>query len=280
VFLVFLCWHLCCTIVSTLKLFGVKDMKNQEKKDINTGKKPIIRLENIHKSFGYNHVLRGVNLELYPDEIVAIVGDNGSGKSTLIKILSGSLQPDQGTIYIKDQPYSSLTPRKAIEAGITTVYQDLSLDNYRDVAGNIFLGQELTKGKFYLDYPRMRQASAEILKKLDINIPDPTVPVGHLSGGQRQGVAIARAVFQCTEGIIFDEPTAAMGVRETTKTLQLIKSLVTRGIWAIVVSHNLFQVFDIAHRVCIVRQGKIIENIATQDSTPQEIHQAIMSAAE
>jgi len=237
---------------------------------------PLVRLEGIHKSFGSIHVLRGVDLELHPGQVIAIVGDNGSGKSTLINILSGGHSPDRGAIYVDNRRYSSLTPKKSIAEGIATVYQDLSLDNFRDSVGNIFLGQELTKFGFYLDYPSMEKKAIAILKELNINIPDPRLPVGYLSGGQRQGVAIARAIFQGKEIMIFDEPTAAMGVRETATTLNLIKSLATRGISVVIVSHNLFQVFDIAHRVCIIRNGVIIENISTADSSPQLVHQSII----
>lgn len=247
------------------------------KQTSNSGISPLVKLENIHKSFGSINVLNGVNMELYPGEVVAIVGDNGSGKSTLINILSGSFGPDCGSIYIRNKHFDRLTPKKSLAAGIATVYQDLSLDNFRDSVGNIFLGQELTKWGFYLDYPAMKKRAIEILNELNINIPDPSIPVGYLSGGQRQGVAIARAVFQGKEIMMFDEPTAAMGVRETTSTLNLIKSLAVSGISVVIVSHNLFQVFDIAHRVCIIRNGIIIENIATSESSPQLVHQSITS---
>jgi len=242
----------------------------------NISKVPVIKVENINKSFGSIHVLRGVNLEVYPGEAVALVGDNGSGKSTLIKILSGTYGPDKGSIYIHNKQIEHLTPKKALAEGIATVYQDLSLDNYRDVTGNIFLGQEITKWGFFLDYPAMEAIAIDLLKKLKINIPDPRVPVGYLSGGQRQGVAIARAVFQGKEIMIFDEPTAAMGVKETATTLKLIHSLTEQGIAVIIVSHNLFQVFDIAHRVCIMKHGRIVKEIPTGDSSPQEVHQSLI----
>jgi ABC-type sugar transport system ATPase subunit len=246
----------------------------------NLQKTPVIRVQNIHKNFGSIHVLRGVNLEVYPGEAVALVGDNGSGKSTLIKILSGTYKPAQGSIYIHNKLIERLTPKKALSEGIATVYQDLSLDNYRDVTGNIFLGQELTKWGLVLDYPAMEQEAIRLLKELNINIPDPSVPVGYLSGGQRQGVAIARAVFQGKEIMIFDEPTAAMGVKETATTLKLIHSLTKRGIAVIIVSHNLFQVFDIAHRVCIIKRGTIVKDILTEDSSPQEVHRSLIAQTE
>lgn len=252
-------------------------MKTSIKHGLNqAGKEPLIRVEHLYKSFGSIQVLKGVSLEMYPGQVVAIVGDNGSGKSTLIKILSGSYQPDSGSIYIHNNHYTRLTPKKSLTEGIATVYQDLSLDNFRDVAGNIFLGQELIKWGFYLDYPAMEREAVKLLQELNIKIPNPRLPVGYLSGGQRQGVAIARAVYQGKEIMIFDEPTAAMGVREASTTLNLIKSLANRGISVIIISHNLFQVFDIAHRVCIMRNGIIIKDIATEDSSPEEVHQSII----
>ena len=253
-------------------------MKTSIKHGLNqAGKEPLIRVEHLYKSFGSIQVLKGVSLEMYPGQVVAIVGDNGSGKSTLAQLLLKLYNVPNGSIRLDGVDLNTrLTPKKSLTEGIATVYQDLSLDNFRDVAGNIFLGQELIKWGFYLDYPAMEREAVKLLQELNIKIPNPRLPVGYLSGGQRQGVAIARAVYQGKEIMIFDEPTAAMGVREAATTLNLIKSLANRGISVIIISHNLFQVFDIAHRVCIMRNGIIIKDIATEDSSPEEVHQSII----
>jgi len=266
-------------------------------------------LENISKSFGKINALNNVNIDIEKNKITAIVGDNGSGKSTLIKILSGSLKPDSGNIYIDGENYKYLTPKLAIkilsgslkpdsgniyidgenykyltpklahEKGISTVYQDLSLDNYRDVSGNIFLGRELTKYGFILDYERMEDETETLLKDLDIHIPYFKTPVGYLSGGQRQSVAIARAIFQGKNLIIFDEPTAAMGVKETKATNELIKSLPDRGFTVLVISHDMHQVLHLADRIFIMEHGEIIDNVSKTNITVMDLMERISNGS-
>ena len=189
-------------------------------------------------------------------EVLAIVGDNGARKSTLIKILSGVLKPDCGIIRLEGKEYERLTPRKASESGISTVYQDLALGNTMDVAANLFLGNERTRGGF-LQKKVMNEEAKRLLEDLDIHIPDVTVPVGNLSGGQRQGVAVARLVHRGGKILIFDEPTAAMGLNESNAVLRLIKKLAAQGYAVIIISHNLPQVFHISDRICVMRQGKV-----------------------
>lgn len=232
-------------------------------------------LNNISKSFGKIKALNNMSMKIVRNKITAIVGDNGSGKSTLIKILSGTLNPDHGTIHIEGENYKHMTPKLAYEKGMATVYQDLSLDNHRDVVGNIFLGKELTKFGFILDYKEMNNQTQSILEKLDINIPYLKTPVGYLSGGQRQSVAIARAIFQGKNLIIFDEPTAAMGIRESAATNDLIRSLPDKGFTVLVISHDMHQVFDIADQIYIMRNGQVIEDVSKAETTPMELIERI-----
>ena len=240
-------------------------------------KRPFLETKDIYKSFGHVQALRGVSMNAYEGEVLAIVGDNGAGKSTLIKILSGVLHPDSGLVRIDDKEYQDLTPRKAIEAGVSTVYQDLALGNTMDVASNLFLGSELTKYGF-LKKKKMNEEARKLLNSLDIQIPDVTVPVGNLSGGQRQGVAVARLVHNGGKLLIFDEPTAAMGLNESNAVLKLIKKLAGEGFTVIIISHNLPHVFYISDRICVMRQGKVIKELKTQDTTMDEVVSMITGA--
>lgn len=234
-----------------------------------------VYLENISKSFGKLEALKNVSFKLERNKITSLVGDNGSGKSTLIKVLSGSLKPNNGTIHIKGKAYKHLTPKIANENGISTVYQDLSLDNYKDAVGNIFLGKEVTKFGFILNYNEMQKQTEKLLEKLEIDIPYLGTPVGYLSGGQRQSVAIARSIFQGKKLIIFDEPTAAMGLKESIATNKLIKSLPSKGFTVLMISHDLNQVFDIADRIFVMRNGEIIKHAVKSDITLNELKAGI-----
>jgi len=241
---------------------------------------PIIHMDNICKMFSHVRALHKANFYTYSGEVTALVGDNGSGKSTLMKILCGVLKPDNGRIVIDGREYSALSPHQAIQEGVTTVYQDLALDNLRDCTGNIFLGRELTKYGFWLDKKAMVRETRDLLYNLNVKIEDITVPVGYLSGGQRQGIAIARAMFKKSRIIIFDEPTAAMGLRETARIMELIRSLKEQGITVIMISHNLFQVFDVADRISIMKSGQCIGSVLAKDSSPQQINDMIVARGE
>lgn len=255
--------------MKTMQKMSIKDIYFHivlEGMHMSSKKVPFLRIKNIHKNFGHIQALQGVSMEAYRGEVLAIVGDNGAGKSTLIKILSGVLTPDTGTIQIENDIYRSLTPRKAIDAGISTVYQDLALGNTMDVKSNLFLGSEMTRRGF-LQKKRMDEEARKLIGSLEINIPDVTVPVGSLSGGQRQGVAVARLVHNGGRLLIFDEPTAAMGLNESSAVLKLIKRLAAEGLAVIVISHNLPQVFHISDRICVMRQGKAVKEFMTCDTT-------------
>lgn len=234
------------------------------------GRDPFLKVRNIQKQFGHVKALRGVSVQAYQGEVLAIVGDNGAGKSTLIKILSGVVEPDEGEIEIDGKTYRTLTPRKAIDAGVSTVYQDLALGSSMDVAANLFLGREIVKGGF-LNKKKMIEEAEKLLESLEIQIPDVTVPVGNLSGGQRQGVAVARLVHNGGKLLIFDEPTAAMGLNESNAVLRLIRKLAADGYAVIIISHNLPQVFHISDRICVMRQGQVMKELLTKETTMDEV---------
>lgn len=236
----------------------------------------ILSAENLCKSFRHVKALRGVSLQARRGQITAIVGDNGSGKTTLIKILSGNLRPDSGKICIENHSFPRLTVCQALGLGIRTVYQDLSLDNMKNSAENIFLGQEYRKGPF-LDRKRMLREAAALLEEIHVQIPDLTEPVGNLSGGQRQGVAIARALRNSGSILLLDEPTAAMGIQESHSALNILRMLRDRGMTQIIISHNLHQVFSLADHIYVMRSGEVIASVDTRDSSVSQLQELILS---
>lgn len=235
----------------------------------------IISVNGISKSFGPISALYDVSLSVQQGLVTAIVGDNGSGKSTLIKLLSGNLAPDAGTITVEGREHTHLTIAQALQMGIRTVYQDLSLDDWKNSYENIFLGHERMRGPF-LDRCRMEREAAELLKRLEITIPDLTQPVRVLSGGQRQGIAIARATLQPGRLLLLDEPTAAMGIRESHQTMQLLRRLRQEDHTLLIVSHDIYQVFDVADRIFVMRAGRCIADIMAKNSSPEELHHLIL----
>ncbi len=241
-----------------------------------TMKTPVLQMKGVTKSFGGLRALIDVDLELYPDEILAIVGDNGAGKSTLIKVLTGIYQADSGTTELNGQPANIKSRQDSLEVGIATVYQDLGLVDTLSAAPNIFLGDEPKKkilGLPFIDNEKMRRDAEEILHtKVGVALPNPDEPIRDYSGGQRQAVAIARAVrANDIHVLVMDEPTAALGPEETKNTLELIKTVRGRGTPIILISHNLDHVFSVADRVQVMRGGMRAGVVEAAKSNKQEV---------
>jgi fructose transport system ATP-binding protein len=248
------------------------------------GLPPILEARGLVKHYGHVQALRGADLELYPNEILAIIGDNGAGKSSLIRALSGALQPDDGEIRLDGQRVQFRSPRDARGAGIETVYQDLAVAPALDIAANIFLGRELRRagplGRILrmLDKPTMRREATRHFSELEIGVQSITQPVEDLSGGQRQGVAVARAAAWARRLVIMDEPTAALGVKETGQVVDLIRRVRESGLPVILISHDMTHVFELADRINIMRLGRRVAVVTPQShSMPEAV--AIMTGA-
>jgi simple sugar transport system ATP-binding protein len=227
---------------------------------------PLVEVRDLTKRYGSVIALRGVNLELHPGEIVGLVGDNGAGKSTLVNIVAGSLAPTSGTVLVDGREVTFRTPIDARKAGIETVYQDLALASDLSIWGNMFLGREqVTAGPMgrlgWLDRKAMMERSAEDLERTKIRIPSVTARVGRLSGGQRQAVAVGRAVAWGSRVVLMDEPTAALGVEQQAKVAELIQTVAGQGLSVLLISHNLPQVYEICHRVLVLFRGEIVANL-------------------
>lgn len=235
---------------------------------------PSLRMTGIIKRFGGVVALDGVDFEVDPGEVMALVGDNGAGKSTLIKVLAGAFGADGGTTVLDGEPADFKNPQDAWNRGIATIYQELALAGKMMIPDNIFLGRELQRrilGIRFLDRRAMRQRTIELLRDLDVQVPNLDVWVEFLSGGQRQGVAIARALNIDAELIVMDEPTAALAVAEVRKVLQFICRLREQGKSVILISHNLQDVFEVSDRITVLRQGRCAGIRATAETTPEEI---------
>lgn len=250
-----------------------------------TDREPVMRAERLVKTYGRVVGLDGVDFELMPGEVLAVIGDNGAGKSTLIKCLTGAEVPDEGEIYLDGKKVTLTRTQDARALGIETVYQSLAVSPALDVASNLFLGRELRRpgplGSIFrmMDTPEMRRRAREELSELGITtLQDVTVPVENLSGGQRQAVAVARAAAFGSKVVVLDEPTAALGVRESNQVLNLIGRLRERGVSVILVSHNMPHVFDVADRIHIQRLGKRATIITPQSHSMTDAV-AIMTGA-
>ncbi|MGH3099482.1 MAG: ATP-binding cassette domain-containing protein [Thermoleophilia bacterium] len=222
---------------------------------------PLLEARGILKSFGRVRALRGADFTAYPGEVVALIGDNGAGKSTLVKTLSGVNQPDAGEILFEGRPVSLPTPEAARQLGIETVYQDLALAPDLESSANLFLGrEELRHGLLgrlgFVDKPEMRRRTTAAFKDLGVGVQDVTAPVANFSGGQRQGVAVARAVTWASKIVFMDEPTAALGVVQTRKVLDLIRRVRDTGLTVVLISHNMPEVMEVADRVEAMRLGE------------------------
>lgn len=234
---------------------------------------PRIELKGIRRSFGAVEALRGVDLKVYPGEVLGLVGDNGAGKSTLMKILSGAETPDAGALLFEGEEARFLSPRDARERRIEMVYQDLSLCEDLDVAGNIFLGREPTLGSLwgFVDRRRMHREAAETLRSLAIRIPYTDVPVRNLSGGQRQAIAIGRAVSFDPKVLIMDEPTAALAVQEVEHVLDLIKEISRRKVSVILITHRLQDLFTVCDRIAVMYEGTNAADLVTSETSMEDL---------
>ena len=235
---------------------------------------PILQVESVSKRFGGVHALENVSMDLFPGEVLALAGDNGAGKSTLIKVISGVHHADEGKIWYNGAEVTFENPQKAREQGIETIYQDLALADNLDVGANVFLGREPMKRVFglpVLDRKKMRREAADAIRVLDIRINRFDLPLRSMSGGQRQAVAIGRAIHWKAKVLIMDEPTAALGVPEQRKVIALIKSLKQSGVGVIFISHNLIDIFAVSDRIVVLRRGKKVGEAAAQSTNSDEI---------
>lgn len=244
---------------------------------------PILSAKNIVKRFGGLTAVNHVNLDVYSGEVVGLVGDNAAGKSTLIKCISGVYHPEEGEVYFHGQPVHFTHPREARAAGIETIYQDLALSGNLDVPSNIFLGREIKKRYLgglvnTLDDHFMLRESDKLLKDLEIRFPNLRMPIDKLSGGQRQAVAIARAMYWNAKFIIMDEPTNNLGVVEQRKVLEIIRRLKEQGVPVILISHTLPDVFAITDRIVVMHRGRKVAEKRTTETNSEEIVRYMVGA--
>ena len=244
---------------------------------------PILELKKISKRFGAVQALSEVDFEVYPSEVVGLVGDNGAGKSTLVKVIAGTYQPDSGQYIFNGQEVSVNNPHQANVLGIQTVYQDLALCDNLDVVANLYLGREETQpvipGLFNsIDEITMEQRALHFIDDLHVNIPSIRSRIATLSGGQRQSVAVARAVMWNSKVVLLDEPTAALGVEQTHQVKELIVRLREQGLGVVVISHNLADIFDVSDRIIVLRLGKRVATFQTHVSNPEQVVSAITGA--
>jgi len=238
---------------------------------------PILEVRNIKKRFGGVEALKGVSFALEEGEILGIVGDNGAGKSTLIKIIAGVYEKDEGEILVYGRPVAIREPKDAKALGIETVYQDLALVDELDIPANIFLGREETfLGRLggaigLLNYRKMARDASRLLSDLRVNIPHLFKRVRYLSGGQRQVVALSKVVFWGKKIVILDEPTAALGIQEANKVLELIRQLKERGISIVIISHNLQHVFKVVDKILVLRHGEQVGIRDAHATTANEV---------
>lgn len=243
---------------------------------------PRLELRGIVKSFGAVLALGGVDLKVYGGEVVGLVGDNGAGKSTLIKVMSGNAQPDEGEVLFNGESVELRSPAAASALGIATVYQDLALCDNLDVVANLFLGRDLRRwiGPFRaMDEVGMERRTLEILGSLGVRtVRDVRMSIASLSGGQRQSIAVSRAVMWNSHVVLLDEPTAALGVEQSGHVLQLVKQMRTQGLSVVLISHNLADVFEVADRIVVLRLGRVAAIFETAGTTAEEVVGAITGA--
>lgn len=238
---------------------------------------PILRLAGIRKSYGAVEALKGIDLAVDAGEVVAVCGDNGAGKSTLIRIAAGALEPSAGAVEFEGEPIALASPLDALRAGIATIYQDLALAPRLTIWQNVFIGAELKNRLGLLDKRRMRVNAARYLARLRIELSDVNRAVERLSGGQRQAVAIARALHWEARLVIMDEPTAALGVTESARVLDLIRSLRDGGTAVVLISHNMADIVAVATRVAVLKTGVKIYDAPLGDLTADDLAHMIMT---
>jgi simple sugar transport system ATP-binding protein len=236
---------------------------------------PVLEARGINKHFGPVQALRNVDLSVFPGEVVALIGDNGAGKSTLINVLTGVLPLESGEIIFAGERVQFTSPHEARAHGIETVYQDLAVAPHLDAVANIFLGRERRRSGLpgivgFLDNRRMRKETDEQLSRLRVRVPDLERRLVTLSGGQRQGVAVARAVMWASKVVIMDEPTAALGVAQTAKVLDLIRQVRDTGIPVVFISHNMPNVFQVADRIVVLRLGEVVTELDPKRATIED----------
>ena len=237
---------------------------------------PTLELRGISKAFGSVQALTDVDFEVRPGEVMSLVGDNGAGKSTLIKCIAGIHAIDAGEVFFEGQPVHITGPKEAARLGIEVVYQDLALCDNLDVVQNMFLGREAHDAFHRLKEPVMEQKTADTLKSLAVTtIRSIRQPVATLSGGQRQSVAVARAVMWNSKLVMLDEPTAALGVAQTEQVLNLVKRLAEQGLAVVLISHNLHDIFEAANRITVLRLGRNVGIFERDKTTQNEVVQAI-----
>lgn len=244
---------------------------------------PVLQAVNLTKRFGGLVAVDNVSVDIYPGQVMGLVGDNGAGKSTLIKMISGVYIPDGGEIFLENNNVTFGGPRDARDMGIETIYQDLALAENLDVSSNIFLGREVKKRYLgglvrTLNWPYMHEESATALDRLDIHVPSLTQQIRNLSGGQRQAVAIARSIYWNARIMIMDEPTAALAVPEQRKVLSLVRTLRDQGVPVIIISHNLQDIFAVADKITILRRGRKVAELDATKTTPDEIVSLMVGA--
>ena len=241
---------------------------------------PLLQARGIFKSYGDVEALRGCDFEVYPNEIVALIGDNGAGKSTLIKILAGTEEADEGEILLEGHPIHVGSPSEAMQLGIETVYQDLALAPDLDGSANLYLGREIMMpgllGRLgFLDNRAMRTGARKAFGELGVDLQNAQSAVANLSGGQRQSVAVARSVAWASKVVFLDEPTAALGVVQTARVLETVKRIRDRGVAAVLISHNMRQVLEIADRIEVLRLGRRVARFDREGATIEQLVSAM-----
>ncbi len=250
---------------------------------MNDQKMPILEMKGISKRFGAVQALFEVDFEVYTGEVVGLVGDNGAGKSTLVKIIAGTYQADAGQYFFEGNQVTVTRPSDAAALGIQTVYQDLALCDNLDVVANLYLGREATQTLVPglvnpIDEIAMEQKTLSFIKSLHVTIPSVRSKIASLSGGQRQSVAVARAVMWNSKVVLLDEPTAALGVEQTHQVKDLIHRLREQGLGVVVISHNLADIFDVSDRIIVLRLGHRVATFNTHVSNPEQVVGAITGA--